>query len=356
MTPTFSATNHPHRRRNALTGEWILVSPHRNKRPWQGQIEKTALEQRPAFDPKCYLCPSVERAGGIVNPNYTETFSFTNDFAALLSDTPHYKNNDALFQSESVRGTSRVLCFSPRHDLTLAEMQTSEIRKVVDMWANQVTELSQTYTWVQLFETKGAICGTSNPHPHGQVWASDFLPIYVDKEDQQQKTYFAKQNSVLLLDYLESELKHGERIVLENEHWVVLVPYWAYWPFETLVLPRRHVQHIPDLSPDERNALSDILRRLLTRYDNLFETEFPYRSGWHGAPSFGDTQHWQLHAHYYPPLLRSSTVQKFLASYEWLAEAQRDLTAEQAAERLRDLSEVHYKDRQGRRGEEEKGR
>ena len=298
--------------------------------PGKARVEKTALEQRPAFDPTCYLCPGVERAGGVVNPNYTETFAFTNDFAALLSDTPHYKNSDALFQTESVRGTSRVMCFSPRHDLTLAEMQTSEIRKVVDMWAAQVTELSPTYTWVQLFETKGAMCGTSNPHPHGQVWASDFLPIYADKEDQQQKAYFAKQNSVLLLDYLESELKHGERIVVENEHWVVVVPYWAYWPFETLVLPRRHVQHIPDLSPDERNGLSDILRRLLTRYDNLFETEFPYRSGWHGAPSLGDTQHWQLHAHYYPPLLRSATVQKFLASYEWLAEAQRDLTAEQA--------------------------
>jgi UDPglucose--hexose-1-phosphate uridylyltransferase len=342
-TIPFSATDHPHRRRNALTGEWILVSPHRNKRPWQGQVEKIALDHRPNFDPKCYLCPSVERAGGMTNPDYSETFVFTNDFAALLTDTPAFSDSDPLFQTQSVQGTSRVLCFSPRHDLTLAEMQAPEIRKVVDMWAEQVIELSQTYRWVQLFETKGAICGTSNPHPHGQVWASNFLPIQATKEDQYQRDYFAKQGSVLLLDYLESELKRGERILIENEHWVVLVPYWAYWPFETLILPRRHVQHIPDLTPDERDALSDILKRLLTRYDNLFETEFPYRSGWHGAPSTGDNQHWQLHAHYYPPLLRSATVQKFLASYEWLAEAQRDLTAEQAAERLRSLSEIHYR-------------
>lgn len=352
-TSTFSTTDHPHRRRNALTGEWILVSPHRNKRPWQGQVEKTALEQRPSFDPGCYLCPGNERAGGLKNTDYTETFVFTNDFAALLSDTPEFENHDPLFQTQSVRGTSRVLCFSPRHDLTLAEMQTPAIRSVVDMWAEQVTELSQGYRWVQLFETKGAICGTSNPHPHGQVWASDFLPIYVEKEDQQQKAYFDKYKRVLLMDYLETELKHGERIVTENEHWVVLVPYWAYWPFETMVLPRRHVLHIPDLSLAERNALADILKRLLTRYDNLFETEFPYRSGWHGGPSFADTQHWQLHAHYYPPLLRSATVQKFLASYEWLAEAQRDLTAEQAAERLRGLSEVHYKNQKGSRGDKE---
>jgi UDPglucose--hexose-1-phosphate uridylyltransferase len=344
MTTNFSTTDHPHRRLNALTGEWILVSPHRNKRPWQGQLEKTALEHRPSFEPSCYLCPRVERAGGVTNPDYSETFVFTNDFAALLTDTPAFSDSDPLFQTQSVQGTSRVLCFSPRHDLTLAEMQTSDIRKVVDMWSAQVIELGQHYQWVQLFETKGAICGTSNPHPHGQVWASNFLPIQAQKEDQFQRDYFAKHQSILLLDYLESELKRAERIVIENEHWVVLVPYWAYWPFETLILPRRHVRHIPDLTPDERDALSDILKRLLTRYDNLFETEFPYRSGWHGAPSTGDNQHWQLHIHYYPPLLRGATVQKFLASYEWLAEAQRDLTAEQAAERLRSLSEVHYKE------------
>jgi UDPglucose--hexose-1-phosphate uridylyltransferase len=345
----FSATDHPHRRRNALTGEWVLVSPHRNKRPWQGQVEKLPLDTRPSYDPTCYLCPGNERAGGAKNPDYTETFVFTNDFAALLPDTPDYKNDDSLFTMQSVKGTSRVLCFSPRHDLSLAEMSQVEIRKVVEMWSDQVAELEQTYAWVQVFESKGEIIGTSNPHPHGQVWASDFLPYQPSREDAEQRRYFEQHKTPLLGDYLEHELSSNERIVSSNDHWVALVPYWAYWPFEIMILPRRHVLRIPDLSNDERTALADILRRMLTRYDNLFETSFPYRSGWHAAPSAnfyeGDSNHWQLHAHYYPPLLRSATVQKFLASYEWLAEMQRDLTPEQAAERLRGLSEVHYKHR-----------
>lgn len=345
-TLSFYASEHPHRRRNALTGEWVLVSPHRNKRPWQGQVEKRPPDHRPSFDPTCYLCPGVERAGGVVNPKYTETFVFTNDFAALLPDTPNYHSDDDLFTTQSVRGTSRVLCFSPRHDLSLAEMQTQDIRKVVEMWGEQVTELEGSYAWVQVFESKGEIIGTSNPHPHGQIWASDFLPYQPSREDVEQRNYFEKHGKPLLVDYLERELERGERIVTSNDHWVVLVPYWGYWPFEIMIMPRRHVLRIPDLSNDERNGLADILRRMLTRYDNLFETSFPYRSGWHAAPSakfYSDTQHWQLHAHYYPPLLRSATVQKFLASYEWLAEMQRDLTPEQAAERLRSLSEVHYK-------------
>ncbi len=346
MNLTFSATDHPHRRRNALTGEWVLVSPHRNKRPWQGQVEKVSAATRPSFDPSCYLCPGVERAGGVTNPKYTETFVFTNDFAALLPDTPEHHSDDSLFTRQSVRGTSRVLCFSPRHDLSLAEMETEDIRKVVEMWSEQVTELEQSYTWVQVFESKGEMIGTSNLHPHGQIWASDFLPYQPSREDATQREYFEKHGTPLLVEYLEQELTSGERIVTNNEHWVVLVPYWAYWPFEIMILPRRHVLRLPDLTPDERNALADILRRMLTRYDNLFETSFPYRSGWHAAPSakfYAEAQHWQLHAHYYPPLLRSATVQKFLASYEWLAEMQRDLTPEQAAEKLRGLSEVHYK-------------
>jgi UDPglucose--hexose-1-phosphate uridylyltransferase len=344
----FSFTDHPHRRRNALTGEWVLVSPHRNKRPWQGQVEKLSVDTRPSFDPTCYLCPGVERAGGVKNPVYSETFVFTNDFAALLPDTPEHQNVDDLFTTQSVRGTSRVLCFSPRHDLSLAEMQQGDIRKVVEMWSEQVSELEQMYQWIQVFESKGEIIGTSNPHPHGQIWASDFLPYQPAREDVEQKHYFEKYGKPLLLEYLERELKSGERIVTSNGYWVALVPYWGYWPFETMILPRRHVLRIPDLTEDERNALADILRRMLTRYDNLFETSFPYRSGWHAAPSatfYKNAEHWQLHAHYYPPLLRSATVQKFLASYEWLAEMQRDLTPEQAAERLRGLSEVHYKKR-----------
>jgi UDPglucose--hexose-1-phosphate uridylyltransferase len=348
MTQPFSATDHPHRRRNALTGEWVLVSPHRNKRPWQGQVEKLSVDTRPSYDPTCYLCPDVERAGGVKNPVYSETFVFTNDFAALLPDTPEYHNDEDLFTTRSVRGTSRVLCFSPRHDLSLAEMEAKDICRVVDLWAEQVTELEQNYKWIQVFESKGEIIGTSNPHPHGQIWASDFLPYQPSREDAEQKVYFEKHGKPLLVDYLERELITGERIVTANDHWVALVPYWAYWPFEVMLVPRRHVLRIPDLSNDERNALADILRGMLTRYDNLFETSFPYRSGWHAAPSekfYGDAQHWQLHAHYYPPLLRSATVQKFLASYEWLAEMQRDVTPEQAAERLRGLSETHYKQR-----------
>jgi UDPglucose--hexose-1-phosphate uridylyltransferase len=345
---TFNVTDHPHRRRNVLTGEWVLVSPHRNKRPWQGQVEKLPPDNRPSYDPTCYLCPGNERAGGVKNPVYSETFVFTNDFAALLPDTPEFHSDDDLFTTQSVRGTSRVLCFSPRHDLSLAEMQTDDIRKVVEMWSEQVTELEQSYAWIQVFESKGEIIGTSNPHPHGQIWASDFLPYQPSREDAEQLSYFKKHGRPLLVDYLERELATGERVVTSNDHWVALVPYWGYWPFEIMIVPRRHVLRIPDLSNDERNALADILRRMLTRYDNLFETSFPYRSGWHTAPSakfYPNAEHWQLHAHYYPPLVRSATVQKFLASYEWLAEMQRDLTPEQAAERLRGLSEVHYKRR-----------
>jgi UDPglucose--hexose-1-phosphate uridylyltransferase len=346
MDTKFSVTDHPHRRRNALTGEWVLVSPHRNKRPWQGQVEKLPPDTRPSYDPTCYLCPGNDRAGGAKNPNYTETFVFTNDFAALLPDTPEFQNDDDLFTSQAVRGASRVLCFSPRHDLSLAEMETTDIRKVVEMWSEQVSELEQSYKWIQVFESKGEIIGTSNPHPHGQIWASDFLPYQPSREDAEQLAYFEKHRKPLLVEYLERELESGERIVITNDHWVALVPYWGYWPFEIMIVPRRHVLRIPDLTGDERNALADILRRMLTRYDNLFETSFPYRSGWHGAPSakfYSKAEHWQLHAHYYPPLLRSATVQKFLASYEWLAEMQRDLTPEQAAKRLRSLSEVHYK-------------
>ncbi len=348
MDTKFSASDHPHRRRNALTGEWVLVSPHRNKRPWQGQVEKLSPDTRPSYDPTCYLCPGNDRAGGAKNPSYSETFVFTNDFAALLPDTPEFQNDDDLFTSQSVRGASRVLCFSPRHDLSLAEMETKDIRKVVEMWSEQVSELEQSYKWIQLFESKGEIIGTSNPHPHGQIWASDFLPYQPSREDVKQRNYFEKHGKPLLVEYLERELENGERIVISNDHWVALVPYWGYWPFEMMILPRRHVLRLPDLSGDERNALADILRRMLTRYDNLFETSFPYRSGWHAAPSekfYTPADHWQLHAHYYPPLLRSATVQKFLASYEWLAEMQRDLTPEQAAERLRGLSDVHYKHR-----------
>ena len=342
---TFNTDDYPHRRRNALTGEYVLVSPHRTKRPWQGKVEKAAEDKRPQYDKGCYLCPGNERAGGKVNPDYKDTFVFTNDFAALLKDTPDFEKQDDLFSFEAVRGTCRVICFSPRHDLTLAEMDVPAIRQVVDLWAEQYSELSQEYTWVQIFETKGSITGTSNSHPHGQIWASSFLPNEAVAEDNEQRRYFEKCGSPLLLDYAAHELERSERTIVENEHWLVVVPFWAYWPFETLVLPKRHVRHLTELQNQERTALADILKRMLTRFDNLFETSFPYCSGWHGAPSGASNEHWQLHAHYYPPLLRSATVQKFVASYEWLAEAQRDLTAESAAKRLRELSDIHYKQR-----------
>lgn len=343
----FDPTEHPHRRKNLLTGEWVLVSPHRTKRPWQGQMEKTPPDDRPAYDPKCYLCPGNERAGGKRNPAYTSTFVFENDFAALLPAGPRGDvSQGEFFQAQGETGQARVICFSPRHDLTLPEMSVPEIRHVIDVWAEQITELGDLpdINYVQLFENKGAVMGSSNPHPHGQLWANHSIPQEPAKEEVHQRAYYVEKGRPLLLDYLQAEVAAGVRIVLENEHWVALVPYWAVWPFETLVLPRRHVVQLPDLKDGERTALADLLKRLLTRYDNLFETSFPYSMGWHGQPTDGAHHpHWQLHAHFYPPLLRSATVKKFMVGYEMLGNPQRDITAEQAADRLRLQSEIHYK-------------
>lgn len=335
----------PHRRYNPLLDEWILVSPHRTKRPWQGQAEATRAESRPSYDPACYLCPGNRRANGERNPDYTSTFVFVNDFAAVLPDVPLAEtSNSPLLQARSLRGEARVICFSPRHDLTLAEMSLAEIRLVVDLWAAQTAELGERFGWVQVFENRGDMMGASNPHPHGQIWATDSLGSIAQREDAHQRAYMDRHDAPLLLDYARLEGERGERIVVENDSWLAVVPYWAVWPFETLLLPKAHVLRLPDLDERQRSDLTTILKRLLVKYDNLFEVPFPYSMGWHGAPyNAGDLRHWQLHAHFYPPLLRSATVRKFMVGYEMLAEAQRDITAEAAALRLRDSAETHYK-------------
>jgi UDPglucose--hexose-1-phosphate uridylyltransferase len=323
----FHISAHPHRRYSALTGEWILVSPHRTERPWQGRQEKVISQRIPPYDSNCYLCPGNERAAGEKNPKYSSTFVFTNDFSALLPETP------------GIQEKANYL-------LTLPEMDEENIKEVVDVWASQVTELGKQYRWVQLFENRGEIMGCSNHHPHGQVWASKSLPNEPAKENLQQKKYSDRNKSNLLLDYLQEENERGERLLIENNQWQVLVPFWAIWPFETLLLPKRHILRLPDLQERERAALAGILKRLLTRYDNLFNISFPYTMGWHGAPIDDENyNHWQLHAHFYPPLLRSASIKKFMVGYEMLSEAQRDFTPEQAAEKLRGLSEVHFKTR-----------
>lgn len=327
----------PHRRYNPLRGDWVLVSAHRNKRPWQGQTEASEQPPQQPHDPECYLCAGVTRANGQQNPNFTGPYVFSNDFPALTDeDVLPDEHEDPLFRTMSVRGEARVICFSQRHDLTFAMMPISGIRAVVDTWAVQYEELLHRYEWVAVFENKGSMMGCSNPHPHGQIWASNFVPSEVAREDSTQSAYFAAHETPLLVDYAQAEATHGVRVVDENSHWICVVPFWATWPFETLLLPKQQISRFSELSEDERQDLAHILQSITQRYNALFDTEFPYSMGWHPAPGRNHpSPHWQLHAHFYPPLLRSATVRKFLVGYELLAEGQRDLTPETAAEMLR---------------------
>lgn len=335
-------TNLVHRRHNPLTGRWVLVSPHRTKRPWLGQIEPQLLQGLKVHDADCYLCPGNKRANDAINPIYEGPWVFENDFPALLAGSNPDIETQALLRAEVVSGECRVICFSPNHSLTLPLLSKEQVRAVIDCWAEQSIELGARYTWVQLFENKGAAMGCSNPHPHGQIWASSHVPDEPAIEDERQRAYLAETGHSLLTEVAAQEAG-GPRVVIETPDWLVIVPWWAVWPFETLLLPRFSVQRIEHLNAAQRDGLAVVLRELTARYDNLFGCPFPYSMGWHCAPYLpGDQRHWLLHAHFYPPLLRSAAVRKFMVGYEMLAETQRDLTPEQAAEQLRGVSPTHY--------------
>lgn len=340
----------PHRRYNPLTGGWVQVSPQRMGRPWQGEVSPPDPPP-PAHDPACYLCPGNARVGGEVNPAYEGVYVFDNDFPALAEDQPSEVDHDPLLRAEASAGVCRVICFSPDHGKSLPLLTPEQLGSVVDCWADQTAELGQRFGNVQIFENKGAMMGCSNPHPHGQVWATEHWGQEVAREDQHLRQYCEWHGGSLLLDTATREAAAGERVVEINADWLAIVPFWAAWPFETLLLPRFAAARMPDLTSDQRVNLATILKALTTRYDNLFRTSFPYSMGWHQAP-FGmpDMAHWQLHAHFYPPLLRSASVRKFMVGYEMLAEPQRDLTPERAAEMLRSVSGVvHYRSAGGDR-------
>lgn len=336
---------HPHRRYNILTGEWVLVSPHRTKRPWQGRLEKVVGEERPSYDPDCFLCPGNVRASGDKNPDYQDPHTFVNDFSALLPEGPQEEFNDGLLKASSETGICRVVCFSPDHSLTLPVMEIADIVKVIQKWKEEYEDLGARaeINHVMIFENKGDMMGCSNPHPHGQIWSQLSIPLEVQKKTEHQKNYWNRNKRSLLVDYLDQELEKKERIVLKNEHFVALVPYWAVWPYETMIIPRRQMQHIGQLTSEEEKAYAEILKQLTIKYDNLFQTSFPYSSGIHQQPTNGkEFPEWHFHMSFYPPLLRSKTVKKFMVGYELFASPQRDITAEQAAETLRELSDVHY--------------
>ena len=342
----------PHRRFNPLTREWVLVSPHRARRPWQGQMERAPSEGIPSYDPACYLCPGNARAGGQRNPPYSGTYVFDNDYPALLRPQPEASppaqegGTSELFRAQPESGICRVGCFSHRHDLSLPELPQEQVEAVVRMWRDETSNLARQdfISYVQVFENKGAVMGASNPHPHNQIWATSQVPVEPAKELRAQNDYLQSYGACMLCAYLKEEQRRQERIICANEHFTALAPFWAVWPFETMLISNRHTPSLPALSEAETSALADILRRVTTRYDNIFEISFPYSMGFHQEPvKDGPFPAWHLHAHYYPPLLRSATVKKFMVGFEMLGMPQRDITPELAAARLRESSEVHYK-------------
>ncbi|KAI1294583.1 Galactose-1-phosphate uridylyltransferase [Halotydeus destructor] len=361
MAASSTPQDKPHVRFNPLKGEWVLVSPHRTQRPWSGQVEKSLTVELPDHDPKNPLCPGSVRSNGHVTPVYTSTYVFDNDFPALLDDDDEdgpdlnvLEQSNSLFVSSLVKGKCRVICFHPKLNVTMPLMTISELVSVIDTWTLEARQLGAKYDWVQIFENRGEVMGCSNPHPHGQVWASNFLPNEIRRKDETQRSYFEKYGLNMLEEYVKQEVKlyksHPDksRVVVDTDQWLVVVPYWAVWPYETMLLPKEPLRRITDIKTDEqKEALAAILKLLTTKYDNLFETNFPYSWGWHGAPTGKlvdhHCDHWLLHGLFYPPLLRSATVKKFMVGYEMLAQAQRDLTAEQAAANLRRQSDVHYK-------------
>ncbi|XP_059487560.1 galactose-1-phosphate uridylyltransferase [Neocloeon triangulifer] len=353
---SFNPTEHQHIRYNPLKDEWVLVSPHRMLRPWTGQVEKPDdKEGQNTADLNNPLCPGAKRSSGVVNPIYESTYTFTNDFPALLEEIPEPKDEgeaDGLFRTKAAKGTCRVMCFHPRSDISIPLMSVEEITKVIQKWISETKELGEKYAWVQVFENKGATMGCSNPHPHCQIWASDFVPNEGRVKNENQLKYFQKKGKIMLGEYATQEIEKKERVVFANADWVVVVPYWAVWPFETMILPiPKESLPLPkrftDLTTSQEKSLADAMKVITTKYDNLFLTSFPYSMGWHGAPTgkhlTENMDHWVFHGIYLPPLLRSATIKKFMVGYELLAQAQRDLTAEQAAERLRNCSSVHYK-------------